>query len=65
MKHPNLHSLDFSKGFLSAFDISGSLLLDELISNKGSNLDRLAKDWETLAEDYKRAYENVLEDKAI
>lgn len=65
MKRSGLHTLDFSQGFLSAFDISGSLLFNDPNIESKSDIDQLKKDQEKLAEDYKKAYVNILDDKAI
>lgn len=67
MKRPYLSGLDYSTSLLSAFDISGSLLLrNPLCQPKGINHDlkQLMNDLDTLEEDYRTAYEKVAKDQA-
>jgi len=67
VKRPYLYTLDYAESLLSAFDISGSLFLNENPwQSKGieHDMNQLMKDLENLEIDYRNAYENVVEDKA-
>ena len=67
MEHSSPHHLDYSVSLLSAFDISGSLLL---LSNdwqsKGIRYDskQLVNDLDALEKDYRNAVEKVAKDVA-
>jgi len=65
MKHPFLCDLDYSRSFLSSFDISGILLLqDNNWQSKGIEDDykQLMNDHDVLEKDYRNAVEKVLKD---
>ncbi len=65
MKNSYSHGLGYDAGLLSAFDISGSLLMPT-ISRESRSTDRdtqqLLKDLKRLEEDYKKAYEKITND---
>jgi hypothetical protein len=68
MKRLSLYKLDYSDSLLSAFDISGSLLLSETLwqsKDIGHDMNQLMKDLDILEEDYRNAYENIAQSEAI
>ncbi len=59
------YTFDFSKSILSAFDISGSLLLSDFNwQSKGrmQDMEKLMKDLDQLEKDYKKATEKIAEE---
>jgi len=66
MKRPPSYTLNYADSLLSAFDISGSLLLSNNLWQPKDNqqdVDRLMEDRNNLEEDYKKAYHNVVDNK--
>ena len=67
MQHPSFYDLDYSASFLSGFDISGTLLLQD---NTGQSkkikddYEQLMNDHDVLGKDYRNAVEKVLKDNA-
>lgn len=67
MEYPSQYHLDYSASLLSAFDISGSLLLlNTPWQSNGIKHDfkQLMNDLDTIEEDYRNAIEKVLKDIA-
>ena len=65
MQHPSFYDLDYSTSFLSAFDISGTLLFqDNSCQSKGIEDDykKLMNDHDVLEKDCRNAVEKVLKD---
>ncbi len=65
MQKPSFYDFDYTASFLSAFDISGTLLLQDSIwqSKKiKDEYEQLTNDYDVLEKDYKSAIEKVLKD---
>ncbi len=63
-----LYKLDYAESLLSVFDISGSLFLSNITwQSEGikHDINQLMKDLDNLEEDYKNAYENIINDQTI
>ncbi len=64
MKRSRLYTLDYSTGFLSAFDISGSLFLNQFVKDKNNDTGQLMKDLDKIESDYKIACDNIMKDQS-
>lgn len=65
MKHPTFYDFDYSASFLSCFDISGSLLLQDngwQSKKTKDDYEQLMNDQDVLEKDYRNAVEKVLKD---
>jgi hypothetical protein len=68
MKQPSPYTLDYAESLLSAFDISGSLILKGTSSqpkNMEHDMNQLMKDLDKLEADYRNACQNIVNDHAL
>ena len=68
MKHPFDYAVSYSTAFLSAFDISGSLALNNFeqpLKDIHYDMDQLANDFKILEQDYLKAVEKLSKSEGI